>query len=113
MSLGEIIQRFDDAIQDARRRAFKLANAKMNSPDRRAFSAMPGEFHVGVFQRTAKAAHTITVLANIAALGFVQDVPRIISRIAERLEQRQKFFNGLLEEDIILPKRIVGIDQDR
>src|SRR5258706_13583876 len=113
MSLGEISQRFDYAIQDAGRRALKLTNTKMNSFDGRAFGAMPREFHVRVFQRTAEAAHAVTVLANIAALGFVQDVARVIPRIAEGLQQRQEFFNGLLEEDIIFPKRVVGIDQDR
>ena len=84
----------------------------MDILDRRALGLVPGELHVGFFERPAEAAHSVAVLADIAALGFVQDVAGVFALIAEGLEQRQKFLDGLLEENIVFPERVVGIDQD-
>ena len=73
---------------------------------------VPGELHVGFFERAAEAAHAVAVLADVAALGFVEDVAGVFARIAEGLEQREKFLDGLLEENIVFPERVVGIDQN-
>jgi hypothetical protein len=51
------------------------------------------------------------VLADIEALGFIQNAPRIFTGVPERLYQRNEFLDGLLEENIIFPERIVGIDE--
>ena len=78
----------------------------------RAFGLVPGEFHVGFLERAAEAAHAVAVLADIAALGFVQDVAGVFAGIAEGFEQGEKFLDGLLEVNIVFPERIVGIDQN-
>ena len=73
---------------------------------------MPGKLHVGFLERPAEAAHAVAVLADVAALGFVQDVAGVFALIAEGFEQRQEFLDGLLEENIVFPERVVGIDQN-
>jgi hypothetical protein len=51
------------------------------------------------------------MLPDVTALGFVQDVAGVLARIAEGFEQREKFLDGLLEVNIVLPERVVGIDK--
>jgi len=54
----------------------------------RAFGLMPRKFHIGFFERPAKAAHAVAVLADVAALGFVQNVAGVFARITEGFQQR-------------------------
>ena len=78
----------------------------------RALGLVPRELHVRFFERPAEAADAVAVLPDVAALGFVQDVAGIFARIAEGFEQGEKFLDGLLEVNIVLPERVVGIDQN-
>ena len=112
MPLGKIVQRFEHAVQDIRRRALEFLDAVMDIFHGRAFGLVPRELHVGFFERAAEAADAVAVLADVAALGFVQDVAGVFAGIAEGLEQRQKFLDGLLEENIVFPERVIGIDQN-
>src|SRR5215471_13606609 len=82
----------------------------MNFRQRLALGHLIGEFQVGLFERFAEAPHPIAVLANILPLGLVQDVAYVGARVAARLHQGYEVFDKLLEEDVVLPERIVGVD---
>src|SRR4029077_8040655 len=53
----------------------------------------------------------VAVLANIFALGFVEDVANVGAREAAGLHERDEIFDEFLEEDIVLPECVVGIDE--
>jgi hypothetical protein len=109
---GKISKRFEDAVHDIWRCALEFFDAVMDIFDGRALGLVPREPHVRFLEGPAEAAHTIAMLPDVAALGFVQDVAGIFSRIAEGFEQGQKFLDGLLEVNVVLPERVVGIDQN-
>ena len=72
---------------------------------------MLGQLHVRFFQRASEAAHTIAILANILALGFVKNVTDVLPCVADRLHQRNEILDQLLEENIVFPERVVGVDE--
>ena len=59
----------------------------------------------------AKAAHAVSVLSDVAALGFVQDVANVLAGVAQVFELGDEILDGLLEEDIIFPERVIGVDE--
>src|SRR5262249_54450722 len=63
------------------------------------------------FQRTAEAAHAVAILPDILALGFVEDVANVGARESIRLNERDEILDQILEEDIVLPERVVGVDE--
>ena len=72
-----------------------------------------GELHVGVFQRTREAAHAVAVLADVEALGFIEDVPGIAARIAKRLDEREEALDSAFEVDVVFPERIFRANEKR
>ena len=58
-----------------------------------------------------KAANTVAVLADIAALGLVENVADVLGRVTQMLELGNKMSDRLLKEDIVFPERIVRINQ--
>jgi hypothetical protein len=69
------------------------------------------KFHVALFERPGEAAYAVSVLLNVVPLGLIQNMPRIGARITERLDQREKTFQGMLKKDVALPKSIVRVDE--
>jgi hypothetical protein len=53
------------------------------------------------------------VLADIAALGFIENVAYVFARVAKMFELRNKVLDRLLEENIVFPERVVRVDQER
>lgn len=56
--------------------------------------------------------HPIAVLADIMRFSFVKDISDVLACVTERLNAGDETFNRALKEDIVLPQRIVGINQD-
>src|SRR5579862_5371033 len=84
----------------------------MNRLHRGAFGAMTGELHIGFFKGTAEAADSVSMLTDIASLGFVEDVASVFALVSEGLKQREKFLDGALEVDVVFPQCVIGINQD-
>ncbi len=72
---------------------------------------MLGELYVSFFERTAEAADAIAVLANIFALGFVEDVADVGACVAAGFDEGDEIFDQLFEEDVVFPEGVVGVDE--
>src|SRR6266849_5745187 len=83
----------------------------MNQRERLAFGHLVRELYVRLFQRAPKTAHSIAVLPDIFAFRFIQDVANVSAGIAVRLDDADEILNQLLEEYVVLPQRVVGINQ--
>jgi len=42
-----------------------------------------GKLHIALLERAREAPHAISMLLNIVAFGFIQDMPRISAGVAE------------------------------
>ena len=82
----------------------------MNFRERFTLCHLIGKLEISFFERTAKAAHSVTILANIFAFGFIEDVANVGSRVAARFDQGDEVFDQFFEENIVLPQGIVGVD---
>jgi hypothetical protein len=51
------------------------------------------------------------VLANIFALGFVEDVADVSPRVTAAFDERDEVFDQIFEEDVIFPEGVVGVDE--
>ena len=51
------------------------------------------------------------MLANVPAFCLVQNVSNVIAGVAQMFELGDKVLNRLLEEYVVLPKRVIGVDQ--
>jgi hypothetical protein len=111
VTLGQIGQRFRDTIENFWRCAFEFDDALMDQRKRFPLRHLVRKLQVRLFEGAAKAAHAIAVLANILALGLVQNVPNIGAGVAGGLYYANKIFDQLLEENIVFPERVVGVDQ--
>ena len=69
------------------------------------------KFQVGFFQRTAETAHAITVLPDVFPFRLIQNVADIRARVAARLDEGDEILDELLEKHVVLPQRVIGIDQ--
>jgi hypothetical protein len=111
VALGEIGKRFGDAIEDFWRRALEINDAGVNLSEHLTLRHVFRELQIGFLERSAEAAHTVAVLANVFALRFVQDVADVCAREAAGLDKSDEILDELLKEDIVLPECIVGIDE--
>src|ERR1700733_342777 len=111
VALGEIGERFGNAIENFRRRAFEFDDAIVNLRERFALRLVFGELHVGLFERAAEAADAVAVLANVFALGFVEDVADVGARVAAGLDEGDEIFDQFFEEDVVFPEGVVGVDE--
>jgi hypothetical protein len=50
-------------------------------------------------------------LADIFALGLVENVAHVRAGVAARFHEPNKIFDQLFEEYVVFPERIVGVDQ--
>jgi len=112
VALGEISERFGNAIQNLGRSAFQVHDAHVNFRKLFALGLVFGELHVGFFKRTAEAADAVPELANVFALGFVEDVADVSAGKTVRLDESYEVFDQILEEDVVLPERIVGVNEE-
>ena len=62
-------------------------------------------------QRQREALHAVAVLANVLALHVVQHLAHLVGRVLVMVEEGNEVGDGALEVDVVLPQRIVGVDQ--
>ncbi len=112
MAFGEVGERFRNTVEDFWRRALEVDDAVVNFGKRFAFGEMLGELHVGFFERTAEAANAVAVLADIFAFGFVEDVADVGAGETARFDESDEVLDEVLEENIVFPERVVGVDEE-
>jgi len=110
VALGQISERFRNAVENFGRGAFKFDDAVVDFGEGFAGGRLVGEFQIGFFKGFAEAAHAVAVLANIFSLRFVENVANVGARVAARLDERDEVFDELFEEDIVLPESVVSVD---
>ena len=111
MAAGKIGKRFRHAIEYARRRVLEFGDHGSHFVEGASLRQPAGQFHIALLERPSEAAHSISVLLNILALGLVQDVPCIGAGVAEGLDQGEEALQGVLKKDVTLPQSIVGIHE--
>lgn len=111
MAPAQIGEGFRDAIENVRWSALEVHGHFLDFLNNFLAGCAAGELQIGVLQGTAKGANPIAVLENIAALGFIEDVSAVFGRVTEVPEAGEKAADGLLEENIIFPERVVSVDQ--
>src|SRR6266403_4913 len=109
--LGEIGESFRHAVQYFRRGALQINDAAMNQRQRLALRHLLGELDVRLFEGAAEAAHAIAVLADILALGFVQNVANIGARVPAGFHDADEILDQLLKKYVVFPERVVRINQ--
>src|SRR2546421_5943612 len=112
MTFGEVGERFGNAVEDLRWRAFEVDNAIVNFGERFALGQVLGELHVSLFERTAEAADAVAVLADIFAFGFVEDVANVSAGETAGFDESDEVLDEILEENIVFPERVVGVDEE-
>jgi len=110
MAFGQVGESFRYAIENFWRRAFQFDHALVNFGQGFTFCHLIGKFQVRFFERTAEAAHAVTVLANVFAFGLVEDVTDVGASVAARLGEGDEVFDQFFEEDVVLPEGVVGVD---
>ena len=58
-----------------------------------------------------EAVQAVAMSKDIFALNVVQDETHLFGRVLLVIEKRDEFGDGTLEVDVVLPKRVVGIDE--
>src|SRR4029077_14950415 len=111
MTAGEISKRFRHAVEDAWRRVLELGHHRSDFRERASLCQPAGEFHIALLEGPSKAAHTISMLLNILALGLIQDMPCVGAGVTERLDQGEEPFQGVLKKDVTLPQGIIRIHE--
>src|ERR1700728_613477 len=111
MMLGQVSESFWRAFEYVRRCGFQFRCHSLDLFNKLALRRVTGKFQVSLFQRASEAAHAVTVLADIAALGLVQDVADIFARITKMFELGNEVVDGLLKENIVFPEGVVRVDQ--
>src|SRR6267154_472123 len=83
----------------------------MNQRQRFAFRHLIRKLNVGLLQRASEAAHSITELADILALGFIEDVANVRAGVTVRFDDTDEILDQLFEEYVVFPQRVVRINQ--
>jgi hypothetical protein len=112
MTFAEIGKSFGDAFENARRHGVEFFGHFVDFLNDFLAGHAAGEFEISVFEGAAETADTVTVLLDIAALGFVQNVAAVFGCVGKMREAVEEAADGLLEENIIFPERIIGIDEN-
>jgi len=111
VALGEIGERFGDAVKNFWRSTFELDDAVVDLRECFAADHLVSEFEVSFFERAAEAADAVAVLADIFALGLVEDMADVCARVAAGFNEGDEIFDQLLEENVVFPERVVGVDE--
>ena len=82
----------------------------MNPRERLAFRHLVRKLYVSLFERAPKAAHSISVLADILALRFIQDVANVSAGIAVRFDDADEILDQLLEKYVVFPERVIRVN---
>src|ERR1700746_3827350 len=111
--LCEVGKSLRNTLKDVWRSRFKFHSHALDLLHDFAPSRVPGQLQIRVFQRTPEAAHSVAVLADVAAFSFIEDVANVFPRIAKMFELRDEMLDRLLEKNIVFPECVVRVNQDR
>ena len=64
-----------------------------------------------IHQRVRKTVQAVTVLHNAFALHIVEHFAHLLGRKLVVIEKRNKADDGPLKINVVLPERVVGVDQ--
>jgi hypothetical protein len=64
-----------------------------------------------IHQRVRKAVQAVTVLHNALALHIVEHFAHLLGRKLVMIEKRNEADDGPLKVNVVLPERVVGVDQ--
>jgi hypothetical protein len=67
----------------------------------------------GLDQRMSETVQPVAVAHDGLALHLVQHFTHLLARVLVVIQKRDEAGNGALKVDVIFPKRIVGIDEQR
>ncbi len=110
VTFGKVGESFRDAIENLWRSAFEFDDAGVDFREGFAFGHLVGKFQVRFFEGAAEAAHSVAVLTDIFAFGFVEDVANVGAGVAAGFDQSDEIFDELFKEDVIFPEGVVGVD---
>ena len=65
-----------------------------------------------VDQRVGEAVQAVAVLHDAFALHVVEHFAHLLGRELVMIEKRNKAGDGALEVDVVLPERVVGVDEE-
>src|SRR5271163_1162817 len=111
--LREIGKRFGHAIKNVRWRGFEFDGHPLDFLNHFPARGVSRELQIRIFERAAKTSHAIAVLPDVSPLSFVQNMANVFAGVAEVFELADEVLNRLLEENIIFPERVIGVDQQR
>ncbi len=63
-------------------------------------------------QRMRKAVQAVSVLYDAFALHIVEHLAHLLGRELVMIEERDEAGDGALEIDVVLPERVVGVDEE-
>src|SRR5579872_1647390 len=66
----------------------------------------------GIDQRMGKALQAVSVLDDAFALDIVEHFAHLLGREFMMIEERNEARDGALEVDVVLPERVVGINEE-
>src|SRR5579864_4066121 len=113
MMLCEVRERLGNSLKNVRRSGFQLHRHAFNFLHDFPPRGVPSQLEICIFQRTPKASHSVAVLADVAALGFIKNVAYVFASIAKMFELRDEVLDRLLEENIVFPECVICINQER
>src|ERR1700746_4197067 len=111
--LCEVGKSLRNTLKDVWRSRFKFHSHALDLLHDFAPSRVPGQLQIRVFQRTPEAAHSVAVLADVAAFSFIEDVANVFPRITKMFELGDEMLDRLLEKNIVFPECVVRVNQDR
>ena len=72
---------------------------------------LDGKLFKGRNQRMGEAVQSISVLHNRIPLSIIQNFPYLLRRVFAMIKKRNEASDGALEINIVLPERVIGIDE--
>src|SRR5207248_4714679 len=64
-------------------------------------------------QRMREAVRAVTVLDDVFVLHVIQDRPHLLARVFAMIQKGDELRDRALEIDVVLPKRVVSVYQQR
>src|SRR5579862_1786258 len=110
---GKVGERLRNTLEDVRRSGLQFHRHPFDLLYDFAPSGIPSQLQICIFKRTPEAAHSVTMLADIAAFSLIEDVANVFARIAKMFELGDEVLDGLLKENIVFPERVIRVNQQR
>src|SRR5215469_11010022 len=103
--LGNLGKKFDRMILDG------VSKASHLRPQFRG-DRVCGQLLEGVDERVSEAVQSVSMLDDAFALDVVQNFAHLFGSEPMMIQERNKPADGALEVDVVLPERVVGVDEE-